>query len=56
MYLLSFLVSVVVRSFARDNNPIIMPPVAKLVLQFMGELDAVEGDVLDLACGSGQNG
>ncbi|CAM9668904.1 unnamed protein product [Ectocarpus sp. 4 AP-2014] len=33
-----------------------MPPVAELVLKFLSELDAVEGDVLDLACGSGQNG
>ncbi|CAN0277346.1 unnamed protein product [Ectocarpus sp. 8 AP-2014] len=55
--LLSFLAVVVVRSsFGREYHPIIMPPVAELVRQFMSELDAVEGDVLDLACGSGQNG
>ncbi|CAM9636180.1 unnamed protein product [Ectocarpus sp. 12 AP-2014] len=55
--LLSFLALVVVRSsFGRENHPIMMPPVAELVRQFMSELDAVEGDVLDLACGSGQNG
>lgn len=33
-----------------------MPEVASLIQRFAGELDAAEGDVLDLACGSGQNG
>eukprot|EP00903_Cladosiphon_okamuranus_P016995 g15664.t1 len=33
-----------------------MREVAPLVRQFIGELDAVEGDVIDIACGSGQNG
>ncbi|CAM9800043.1 unnamed protein product [Scytosiphon promiscuus] len=33
-----------------------MPEVARLIERFAGELDAAEGDVLDLACGSGQNG
>lgn len=33
-----------------------MREVAPLLRQFTEELDAVEGDVIDIACGSGQNG
>lgn len=33
-----------------------MPDVDDLVRRWALELDAVDGDVLDLACGSGQNG
>lgn len=38
---------------ANEHN---MPEVASLIQRFAGELDATEGDLLDLACGSGQNG
>lgn len=34
----------------------VMREVAPLVRRFIGELDAVEGDVIDIACGGGQNG
>lgn len=36
--------------------PNIMREVAPLVRHFIGELDTVDGDVIDIACGSGQNG
>ena len=33
-----------------------MPEVADLVRRWASRLDDAEGDVLDLACGAGQNG